>query len=253
MPADLLGDLDPLRIVLILLVILGAAVIKGAVGFGFPLVATPLIAAIWDARHAVLLLSLAALFNNIGIVFRGGGSKATFWRLAPTIGGVVVGTVAGALLLASLNPDLLGIVVGALSVVFALVSLVKPDLGVPPRLERFLALPMGLGGGLLAGSTGIGAPFLASYTHALQLGKREFVFFLTLLYLTGSTVQAISYTQLGLYDRQALTMAVLSCVPNVVGLATGIRLQEKINPLLFRRLVVGLILVTGVGLLLKGL
>src|SRR4051794_22665745 len=144
-----LADLDLLRLALILVTVLVGAIVRGAIGFGFPLVTSPLLSTIWDPRHAVLLLSLANLFNNLGVTARGGGNRKTFWRLAPTLAGLVVGVVGGALLLASLDAATLSLMVGSAAVTFALVALLKPDLAVPPRLERYLALPMGLLGGLL--------------------------------------------------------------------------------------------------------
>lgn len=248
-----LAALDLLQVLGILLAVLFAAIIKGAIGFGFPLVATPITSAIWDARHAVLLMSLASLMNNLGITARGGGSRATFRRFVPTLGGLIVGTIAGSLLLASVDPNVMALVVGTAAMVFGLVALVKPDLAVPPHLERYLALPMGLLGGLLGGSTGIFAPALASYTHALKLSKREFVFFLTLLYLVGTSVQVVSYIQLGLYDLTIVLVGLLTCLPNFVGISIGIRLQDRIDPVLFRRLVVVVILISGTSLVVRSL
>ena len=248
-----ISSLDLLQLVGVLLTILGAAIVKGAIGFGFPLIATPLVSSIWDARHAVLVIALAGFANNLGITLRGGGSRETFRRFIPTIAGLIVGTVAGALLLASVDPNLLALIVGTAAVAFGLVSLLKPDLAVPPHLERYLALPMGLLGGLLGGSTGIFAPALASYTHALKLSKREFVFFLTLLYLVGTGVQVVSYWRLGLFDMTVMLVALLSCVPNFLGVSIGIRLQDRINPVLFRRLVVLVILASGASLVVRSL
>jgi uncharacterized protein len=248
-----IASLDLLQLVGIMLTILGAAIVKGAIGFGFPLIATPITSAIWDARHAVLVISLAGFANNVGITMRGGGSRPTFRRLIPTVAGLVVGTFVGSLLLASVDPNLLALIVGTAAVAFGLVSLLKPDLAVPPHLERYLALPMGLLGGLLGGSTGIFAPALASYTHALKLSKREFVFFMTLLLLVGTGVQVVSYWQLGLFDLTVMLVALLSCVPNFLGVSIGTRLQDRIDPILFRRMVIVVILVSGSSLVVRAL
>lgn len=251
--AGVVGDVGLVRIVLIMLVIVAAATVKGAIGFGFPLLATPLISTVWDARQAVLLISIASFLNNINIVLRGGGSRTTFRRFVPTLVGLVIGTVAGAWLLASVDAALLETVVGLAALVFGIVALVQPELAVPPRLERFLAFPMGVAGGLLGGSTSIFAPALASYTHALRLAKREFVFFLTLLYVVGTGVQVGSYAQLGLYNPTVLVLAAASLLPNIYGVSLGLRLQDRIDPKLFRRLVVLVIILTGAGLVLRGL
>jgi uncharacterized membrane protein YfcA len=248
-----LSALDPLRIALILLVIFGGGGVKGAIGFGFPLVTTPLTSALWDARHAVLLISLASLTNNIGVVARGGGSRRTARRIVLLMAGLTVGTVGGALMLARVPPSVLSVVVGTAALVFAGIALLVPNLAVPPRLERYLALPMGVLGGLLGGATTISGPFIASYTHALKLSKQEFVFFLSLLYLVGATMQVVSYAMLGLFDGPTVAVGLASLIPNLLGVWLGLRIQTRIDQQLFRKLVVVVIGVSGASLVLRGL
>jgi uncharacterized membrane protein YfcA len=248
-----LAELDPFRLLGILLTIFAAAIVKGAIGFGFPLVATPLISTLWDARHAVLIIALANFTNNIGVVARGGGSRPTLRRIAPLLAGVSVGTVGGALLLARVPASVLAVIVGTAAIAFASIALLKPDLAMPPRLERILGLPMGILGGLLGGSTGISGPFVASYLHALQLSKREFIFFLTLLYLVVAVIQVAAYSQLALFDAVSLAVGVASLAPNLLGVWLGFRIQDRIDPKLFRRLVVIVIGLAGTSLVLRGL
>lgn len=248
-----LADGEAVRLALILLVVLGAAVVKGAIGFGFPLIAVPLLANILDSRSAVVILSVAALFGNVGVMLQGGGSRKTFRRIAPTFGGVVVGTAAGALLLANVDAMALGVFVGFCALVFVVVSALKPELTVPPALERRLGLPLGLLGGVLGGSTSIFAPAIVPYVHALHLGKREFVFSVTLLYVVGGIVQVASYARLGLYDARVLLIILATCIPNALGIALGRRLLDRIDPIAFRRLVLGVVALSGLNLVIRGL
>jgi uncharacterized membrane protein YfcA len=112
---------------------------------------------------------------------------------------------------------------------------------------------MGVLGGLLGGATTISGPFIASYTHALKLSKQEFVFFLSLLYLVGAFLQVVSYAALGLFDAAVVVMGLVSCLPNLLGVWVGLRLQRRIDQALFRRLVVVAIGVSGATLVIRGL
>jgi uncharacterized protein len=174
-------------------------------------------------------------------------------RILPVLAGMAVGVAGGALLLAIVPSSVLAIVVGSAALIFTSIALLKPDLAVPPRLEQYLALPMGLLGGLLGGSTGIAGPFVVSYTHALKLSKRDFVYCLTLLYLIGAVVQIVSYTQLGLFDSVTFAVGVASCLPNFLGVWIGFRIQDRIDHALFRKIVVLVIGVSGISLILRGL
>jgi uncharacterized membrane protein YfcA len=249
--ASVLSQLDAFRLGLILITIFLAGIVKGAIGFGFPLMSIPLISTVWDPKHAVLLVSLASLFNNVGVAVSGRGSRETFRRFLPVLIGMTLGTGLGALLLASVPSSVLAVVVGTAALAFATVALLKPDLAVPSHLERYLALPMGFLGGVLGGSTGIAGPFVVSYTHALKLSKREFVYFLSVLYLLGAIVQFVSYTQLGLFDALTFGVGLASCVPNFLGVALGFRIQDRIDPLLFRKIVVVVIALSGASLMMR--
>ena len=233
------------------LVVCAASMVKGAIGFGFPLLSIPLISTVWDPKHAVVLVSLASLVNNVGMAASGRGSRATFRRFLPVLIGMTLGTSIGALLLASVPSSVLAVVVGTAALVFATIALLRPNLAVPSHLERYLALPMGFLGGVLGGSTGIAGPFVVSYTHALKLSKREFVFFLSVLYLLGAIVQFVSYTQLGLFDALTFGVGLASCVPNFLGVALGFRIQDRIDPLLFRKIVVVVIALSGASLMIR--
>jgi uncharacterized membrane protein YfcA len=249
--SSMLAQFGILKFGLILIAIFFAGVVKGAIGFGFPLMSIPLISTVWDPKHAVVLVSLASLVNNVGMVVVGRGSRETFRRFLPVLLGMSLGTGIGAILLASVPSSVLAVVVGTAALVFATVALLKPNLAVPSHLERYLALPMGFLGGVLGGSTGIAGPFVVSYTHALKLSKREFVYFLAVLYLLGAIVQVTSYTQLGLFDALTFGMGLASCVPNFLGVALGFRIQDRIDPVLFRKIVVVVIALSGVSLMLR--
>jgi uncharacterized protein len=248
-----LTELGPLRLGLVLLTIFGAGIVKGAIGFGFPLLAIPLISTLWEPKHAVVLVSLASLVNNLGVAVRPGGTRETFRRMLPVLAGMLVGTAIGAFLLASVPSGVLAMVVGIAALVFASVAILKPDLAVPPHLERYLALPMGLFGGILGGSTGIAGPFVVSYTHALKLSKLQFVYALTWIYLIGAIVQVTTYAQLGLFDALTLAMGLISCLPNFLGVGIGFRIQDHIDHALFRKIVVLVIGVSGIGLVVRSI
>ena len=76
---------------------------------------------------------------------------------------------------------------------------------------------------------------------------------MAVLFVAGGLVQVASYTQLGLYDARLLVIILLSCIPNLGGVQLGIHLQDRLDPVLFRRLVLALIIVSGLNLVARGL
>jgi hypothetical protein len=88
---------------LVLLVVAAAAFIKGAIGFGFPTLGTPLLALVVDVKTAYLVLIVPNIVMD-GIQFvRSGAPRTTVRRMAPLVMLGAVGTVAGTHLLAVLS------------------------------------------------------------------------------------------------------------------------------------------------------
>ncbi len=243
---------DPVRLALVLLVVAGASALKGAIGFGFPLVAVPLVATILSPRIAVPLIALPSLLSNVILMSRGGVGRAV-GSLAVLLAGIIIGTIAGARLITTLDPRLLSILVGGTTLVYVLATAFRLTERILPSAGRRAAPAIGLLAGLMGGATGIFSPPLASYLHLLQLTKREFVFWITVLFLVGNIVQVGSYFRLGLYAGPVLGLALLACVPVAVGTWAGVVLQDRLAPGTFSRVVLAIVFLASLNLLVRGL
>lgn len=238
---------------LVLLVVAFASAVKGALGFGFPLIAVPLSANLIGARTAVVLIAVSVVFSNFLILFRGGGTAAEFGRFAGMLMGVVAGTVIGAQLLHRLDPGLVSLIVGMTALFVAGSGLLNRTPEFSTGVEQVAGPVVGLAAGVMGGITGIFAPLIVAFVQSLKVDKRPFVFWLTASFFLGGAVQVLSYYQLGLYNRTILVYAVATFVPVVAGTRVGFWIQDRMRPELFRRVVLGLVLVSGLNLVLRQL
>jgi uncharacterized protein len=242
---------DPVRVALVLAVVAGAATVKGTIGFGFPLVAVPLIATIVGPRVAVPLIAIPTLLSNVILVSRGGVGRAAA-SLMLVMAGIIVGTFAGALLIKTLHPRFLSALLGAAALLYVLSTAFRLTSRIVPSAGRRAAPVIGLAAGVLGGATGIFSPLLASYLHLLQLTKREFVFWITMMFFVGNSVQVVSYLRLGLYGGPVLGLALLACLPMALGTWAGILLQDRLAPETFSRVVLAIVFVASLNLLVQG-
>src|SRR3989442_15885261 len=81
---------------LVLLVVAFASAVKGALGFGFPLIAVPLSATLIGSRTAGGLIAVSVVFSNFLGLFRGGGAAGGFSGVAGPLAGGVGGAGVGA-------------------------------------------------------------------------------------------------------------------------------------------------------------
>ncbi|MBI4280260.1 MAG: sulfite exporter TauE/SafE family protein [Armatimonadetes bacterium] len=245
--------LVPLELFLAGLIIFAAAVIKGTVGMGFPLVAVPLVASLMGPRPAVVIVAIPALLSNAYLVFQGGASDRRGREFAWLLAGLVVGTVLGARAMRGLDARWLSVILGTVATVYALIALVWVTARLPGISTPAMKVGVGAVAGLLGGTTAVFGPVLASYLDGLRLAKDEFVFWITVFFSVGGVVQVGTYLHLGMYRGSGLTLALLLCVPMLVGTWAGIRLRTRCSAAGFRTFVLLVIMTSGLNLIVRAL
>ena len=250
-----MNPLDPSVLVPAAVILLLAGVLKGSIGFGFPTVAIPALVLLMQPRSAIVLVSVPLLLTNLALLARRPerGLGAVARRLAPLLVTYVPATLVGAVLLASISAQATELVVGSVCVLVGASALANLYPSVPARLEMGVSAGLGVVAGLLNGATGIPGPMLAVYLAGLGLVKWAFVYGLTMLLTVGNLAQVASYSQLGLYSGGILLASVLLVPPALVGQQVGFRIQDRLAPEAFRRVVLVAVTLAGVDLLGRGL
>ncbi len=243
---------DPLGLVFAALIVAGAAAVKGVIGFGFPLIAIPLLSTLLGPRIAVPVVAIPTLVSNVFLVSRGGFSRATA-PLVMVLGGIILGTPAGAMLITVLEPRVLSVLVGATALAYVLATAFRLTMLIPAAVKLPAAPIVGVLAGVMGGVTGISSPLLASYLHLLRIEKREFVLWITIMFFVGNIVQVGSYFRLGLYAGPVLSASLLACLPMVAGTLAGLAMQDRLHPETFSRVVLVTVFLASLNLLARGL
>jgi uncharacterized membrane protein YfcA len=236
------------------IVLLLAGVLKGSIGFGFPTVAIPALVLLMQPRAAIALVSVPLLLTNVALLARqpAKGLPHAVRRLGPLLATYVPATVLGGVLLARVSAQASMLVVGSVCLLVGATSLANLNPPVPARLETGVSAILGVLAGLLNGATGIPGPLLAVYLAGLGLVKWAFVYGLTVLLMVGNLAQVASYSQLGLYSGGILLASVLLVPPALVGQQVGFRIQDRLAPEAFRRVVLVAVTLAGLDLLARG-
>src|SRR5260370_2306202 len=110
--------------------VVAAALIKGAIGFGFPSLATPQLSLVVDVKTAVVLLLLPNIVMD-GIQFaRRGAPLATVRRFGGLLLSGGIGIVLGTRVLTLLSPRAATLILG----LFVLIFLTLPPTPLAPNL-----------------------------------------------------------------------------------------------------------------------
>ncbi|PWG65419.1 TSUP family transporter [Spiribacter halobius] len=231
---------------------LGGAV-KGTVGVGLPLVVVSLLGSFLDPKLAVVLVTVPVVVSNVWQSLRSGivlGAARRFW---PLILPFVLCTWLGAQLLASMHTALLLGFLGALVIGFSMLNLAQPQWRLAPRYEPFAGPGVGAVAGVLNGVSTVNGPPLIMYLVSLGLQKNDFVGSYGLIALAGSIPLVLSYIGVGLMGPAEFGASALALVPVLAGLLTGERLRRRIDPDLFRKVLLVVLIVLGLNLIRRAL
>ena len=231
-----------------------AGVVKGVSAGGFPLIATPLLALALGPRSAVLAISVPTLALNIWQSITGGQQWRVARRIVPLLIAEIVGLPLGVWLLVNLDQRALSLTIGVLVLLFVLYSLRFPKAALPAgRLTTGLGVVAGFAAGVMGGTTGFYGPPLTMYLVSLRLDKEDFVFLASVAYLIVSSAQVLIYMAAGLYRPESLLAGALLCLPAFIGFRVGVWLRSRIDDRLFFRLLIAVLVVSGLSLVLRPL
>ena len=225
-----------------------AGLAKGATAMGLPLIATPILASVFGPKQAVVIITIPIVVANTLLVVQGWRALGYLRTLVPLVAANAIGTVIGALLLAGLDQKTFAILITAMVVLF----LLRGDrlVGDPgARRARLLTPIVGFVGGVMQGTTSISSPVIGSFFHAMRLPPREYVITLAAVFQLSSIVQVISYSALGLFTPELVTLGVLACIPMLLALGAGIALRGRLDQVRFRQVIVALLVASVANLL----
>jgi len=225
-----------------------AGLAKGATAMGLPLIATPILASVFGPRQAVVIITIPIFVANTLLVLQSWRVFGFLRTLVPLVVANAAGTALGALLLAGLDQRTFAILITAMVVVF----LVRGEriVGEPgARRARLLTPVVGFAGGVMQGTTSISSPIIGSFFHAMRLPPREYVITLASVFQLSSAVQLVSYSALGLFTPELVTLGVIACIPMLLALMAGIALRGHLDQARFRQVIVVLLVASVANLL----
>ncbi len=233
-----------------LLTVFLASAVYSLTGFGFALVAAPILVAVLPPTSVVPIMLVLVSVLTFGILLPV-KRYVDLQRIWPLMVAGVLGMPLGALLLLALDAQLLKVLMGVVVAGFALAQLSGLRLRVTH--EKVAWVPVGFLSGLLVGSTSMSGPpvvlFFANQAVERQIFRANLLAYFMVLNLASLPV----FGATGLLSGATLTYA-LSFLPALgLGAWFGHTLSYRVDDRLFRRLVLCIVLVAGLLSVVAGL
>lgn len=232
----------------------GAGVIKGVVGFGMPMIIVSTTAGFLTPELAIAALLLPTLASNGYLAFRWGWTAAwqvvKDFRVFLTLGGILI--VAIAQTINDIPEATFFFVLGLFVIGFSTMQLIGWLPSIAKRTIKsdvIVAVIAGVTGGL----SGIWGPPTVAYLTAVNTSKDEQIRIQGVIYGLGTLALFLAHLKSGLMTGAGFSFSVAMIVPALVGSVLGLKIHDRINQVVFKRLTLIILCLAGLNLLRRGL
>ena len=213
---------------------LAAAIVNGALGYGFSSITVPL--ALLFLTNRVLnpaLVPIEVALNAYVLWVNRAALPAVWRRVLPIVIGLAPGVLIGTALVSQVNPGWLKF--GTFIVLLPLILVQAAGYRRPIKSEKSVGLAFGGGVGVLYSVTTISGPPLAVMLSNQGLTKTDFRAALGFIRLAESAFTAVAYYYAGLYTAESFGLIPYILPSIIIGVPIGAFLIQRIRPETFRR------------------
>ncbi|CAG0930437.1 hypothetical protein TFLX_01742 [Thermoflexales bacterium] len=234
----------PLSVALVLLI---STFTQTLAGFGSALVSMSILPSLLGIRVASPLVAMMAitLESILLLRLRGAMNLRAVWRLSLA---ALVGIPIGLVLARSIDEDLVLTILGVILVSYALYALITPRL--PELKHPIWAFAFGFVGGILSGAYNVAGPAAVIYGNCRRWSPAEFRSNLQAFFLINDSFVLINHGLAGNLQPSVWSYYLVVLPAIVLGIFFGLKLDRRINPSLFRKMVQILLIVMGLRLIL---
>ena len=220
-----------------------AFIIKGLVGFGDPLLSTPLLSVYLPNSTITPGLLPVSLILNARVVWKN-RSHFNARLVLPIAAFVMLGIIPGTLLLRYGSPSVLKLLLGLVIIAMGAEMLTrKPGTGKPSTLLRSV---MSFLSGVTAGLFGIDLLFLA-YLERVTQRREEFRSNVCFVFIFECVFRVILYLWSGMFSRESLLLSVIALPASLLGMWIGALLDKRVSDRLSHRFIIYVFILGGVS------
>ena len=218
----------------LLAITFGAAIVNGALGYGFSSITVPLALLFLTNRVLNPALVPIEVALNAYVLWVNRASLPGVWRrVLPIVIGLLPGVIIGTAIVSRVNPGWLKF--WTFLALLPLILLQAAGFRRPLKSERSIGLGFGAGVGVLYSVTTISGPPLAVMLSNQGLTKRDFRAALGFIRLAESSFTAVAYGWVGLYSVESMNLIPYIAPSIAVGVPIGAAIIQRIRPETFRR------------------
>ena len=230
--------------------------VKGALGFGLPLIATPIMMFILPLPEIVAILVLPIAIANLYQIWLNRAHWRILQKFWPLIAASTLIMLIGAPIMVFLDGNFLGILIGLMIFLHALLSRLPLSLLQAPSLNpgtmQKMIVPAGVVSGLLGSLTSMYSFPSLQLMLMMRVPKDDLNLLLGAFLSLGYIALWIGILKTGFPVGNNLTLSALMMIPAVAGQQVGHIARRNISEAAFRHFVHFALACAGLMLMVKG-
>lgn len=220
-----------------------SALLQGLTGFGFSILAVPLITLFISPQTTVPIMLLYSIVINI-VVLTSAHRALNLRAIGLLLVFGIIGMPIGTRLLIVLPDVWIRLGIGVLIIGFAALQLA----GFRARIkhEKLITAPVGLVSGILSGSVSMSGPPIILFLTNQEVDRQSFRGNLAGYFFLLNLVTLPVYWASGLFTRQVITYTAWYAPALIVGVISGNLLSHRIKDHHFRRIILVILIAMGI-------
>lgn len=224
-------------------IVLLAAFVRSASGFGYALIATPLLTFVIETKSVVVINIILGSVANVLVLFHT-RRHIDLKRVAFLSLGGILGVPLGTYLLSTLEPSVIKLTIAALVIPFSILLLL--GYSHPFKRDNLGCGMTGFVGGVLGASTSLAGPPAALFLVNQGLVKERFVGTLAAYFLVIGVISISAFSSLGMVTTNLLTKVAILIPTLWLGSYIGLKVLPRINATLFKRIAISIVSVAAI-------
>ena len=225
------------------IIVFFSSMVQGATGFGFSLIALPLLGFIFDFKIVVPALVIYSIGLNIIVLTR--IKFKPNWRDIALLSVFAISTIPlGVNMLLFVEQETLKVFVGALIIIISLIMMKGFQINLKNRVLAYSIA--GIFSGVLNGAVSLSGPPIVVLLANENQDKNQFRGSLTLVFFLLNIVTVAMYWYRGLFQSPALGKMMILLPIMIIGTYMGIYLGNKVDEDKFKKAVLFLLLLMGI-------
>jgi uncharacterized protein len=242
-------DIDYIFLMILVAIVVGLS--KGGLGGAFASIIVPALSLAMPVQEAVALsLPFLVIGDWIALpaYWKSWDMVQVRWLLPPTI----VGVLAGSFLLVNLPSLALRLIVGLLTIGIGVYKLFEKRLRIVDYQPKYWhALLTGLLSGIISSLASAGGTVLSAYLLLIRQTPRMFIGTTALIFVVSNLFRVPGLVAADLIEVDRLPLIVALAPVEALAVLAGRWMIDRINPAAFERLMVYILIISGLVLILK--